>query len=137
MRDRQMVASKRTMVLAGGLGFVLVFSLGAGVLMWSRATSGPRTGPVSWHINPGEAPIASSRAVRIHVEPDQECGRVAERLVAPVVRYESTRVVILLRARVAEPGTFRACGQSIADDVVTIQLQEPLGGREVVDGSRL
>jgi hypothetical protein len=122
-------------VLVGTVACIAVAVVGLWFVL--RPPSGPRTGPVGWHINPGDAPIASSQAVRVHVEQDDECGRVADRLVPPVVRYEPARVVIVLRARVAEPGTFRACGQSISDDVVTVQLQEPLGNREAVDGSRL
>jgi hypothetical protein len=89
--------------------------------------------PVQWRL-PGEPPPADATTVTIlATEIGCSGGQSADdRLAEPIVEYQEDAVVITMRVTPPEGGAFTCVGNP--DSTVTVQLDEPLGDRELRDG---
>lgn len=102
-----------------------------------RLVLDPGLKPVAWTTDPAyPAPSADARTLRVLLW-DESCGGKAGllgRLVAPLVAYRSDAVVITLAVTPLQG--IRTCEGQLGTPAV-IALDEPLGGRALLDGSRV
>lgn len=105
------------------------------LLLLPLAACSAREGdPAVWRLAPGAEVTAESTSVDVEVtRVDCASGRTGE-LLAPVVAYEESRVVTRIDA---EPlvGPFDCPGNDRVP--VTVELEEPVGRRTLVDGGCL
>jgi hypothetical protein len=89
--------------------------------------------PVQWRL-PGEQPPADATSVTIlATEIGCSSGQSADdRLAEPIVEYHEDAVVITMRVTPPEGEFFNCVGNP--ESTVTVQLDEPLGDRELRDG---
>jgi len=87
---------------------------------------------IAWWIDPANPPTPGDR--ELHVLGRDSCPpTLGARLAAPVVRYGTDSILIVLTAT-ASPSTGTACG-SAQGAPLTVRLTEPIGARTLVDGS--
>jgi hypothetical protein len=88
---------------------------------------------LGWWIRPRDWPQPDDR--RLHIRVRTWCpATLPDRMLDPVVRYGSDRIMVIVAARPL-PQDLSACGEDQVADA-TIRLDEPVGDRMVLDGSR-
>lgn len=104
----------------------------------SSTTSGERSvdpsdgDPATWTLVDPSAVDARSTEVRIAVTRISCSGGETGDLLAPTVIYEDDRVVIHAIAAPLPEGAYTCLGNDAVD--VTVELDEPLGERDLIDG---
>ncbi len=87
---------------------------------------------IAWSIDPANPPTPGTR--ELHVLARDLCpGTLARRLGKPVIRYGVDSILIALTASLAAPGG-PGCGTG-QTAAFTLQLDEPIGARTLIDGS--